>query len=43
MHRIEMLIGDPEEKVELLSELNRLSFYLKHIPEREAFSIENIL
>ena len=43
MHRIEMLIGDPEEKVELLSELNRLSFYLKHIPEREAFSLENIL
>lgn len=43
MHRVEMLIGDPEEKVELLSELNRLSFYLKHIPEREKFSIENIL
>ena len=43
MHRVEMLIGDPEEKVELLSELNRLSFYLKHIPEREAFSLENIL
>ena len=43
MHRIEMLIGDPEEKVELLSELNRLGFYLEHIPEREAFSIENVL
>lgn len=43
MHRVEMLIGDPEEKVELLSELNRLSFYLKHIPEREAFSLENVL
>jgi hypothetical protein len=43
MHRIEMLIGDPEEKVELLSELNRLRFYLKHIPEREAFSLENVL
>jgi len=43
MHRIEMLIGDPEEEVELLSELNRLSFYLKHIPEREKFSLENIL
>lgn len=43
MHRIEMLIGDPEEKVELLSELNRLSFYLKHIPERESFSLENVM
>jgi len=43
MHRVEMLIGDPEEKVELLSELNRLRFYLKHIPEREAFSLENVL
>ena len=43
MHRIEMLIGDPEEKVELLSELNRLSFYLEHIPEREAFSLENVM
>jgi hypothetical protein len=43
MHRVEMLIGDPEEKVELLSELNRLSFYLEHIPEREAFSLENVM
>jgi len=43
MHRVEMLIGDSEEKVELLSELNKLGFYLEHIPEREAFSIENIL
>ncbi len=43
MHRVEMLIGDPEEKVELLSELNRLRFYLKHIPERESFSLENVL
>jgi hypothetical protein len=43
MHRVEMLIGDSEEKVELLSELNRLRFYLKHIPEREAFSLENVL
>lgn len=43
MHRVEMLIGDTEEKIELLSELNRLRFYLEHIPEREKFSIENIL
>ena len=43
MHRVEMLIGDTEEKVELLSELNKLGFYLEHIPEREEFSIENIL
>ena len=43
MHRVEMLIGDPEEKVELLSELNKLGFYLEHIPEREAFSLENVL
>ena len=43
MHRVEMLVGDAEEKIELLSELNRLSFYLQHIPERESFSIENIL
>jgi len=26
MHRVEMLIGDPQEKVELLSELNKLGF-----------------
>lgn len=43
MHRVEMLIGDTEEKIELLSELNKLGFYLEHIPEREAFSLENIL
>lgn len=43
MHRVEMLIGDPEEKIELLSELNKLGFYLEHIPERESFSLENIL
>lgn len=43
MHRVEMLIGDPEEKIELLSELNKLNFYLEHIPQREKFSLENIL
>ena len=43
MHRIEMLIGDAEEKAELLSELNKLGFYLEHIPEREEFLLENVL
>ena len=43
MHRVEMLMKDPEEKVELLSELNKLKFYLEHIPKREEFALENIL
>ena len=43
MHRIEILIGEDEEKAELLSELNKLKFYFEHVPVREKFAIENIL
>lgn len=41
--RIEILLSSPEEKAELLAELNRLDFYLHHIPEKEGFELENIL
>ena len=43
MHRVEILIGEDDEKAELLSELNKLGFYMEHIPEKEKFSLENIL
>lgn len=43
LRRIEVLIGKEEEKAELLSELNKVKFYLEHIPEREGFALENLL
>lgn len=43
LRRIEVLIGKEEEKAELLSELNKVKFYLEHIPERESFVLENVL
>lgn len=43
LRRIEVLIGKEEEKAELLSELNKVKFYLEHIPEREGFVLENVL
>jgi len=41
--RIEVLLSNTDEETELLAELNRLEFYLEHIPEKERFAIENIL
>jgi len=41
--RIEILLSNTEEETELLAELNRLEFYLEHIPQKERFEIENIL
>jgi len=41
--RIEILLSSTEEETELLAELNRLEFYLEHIPHKESFAIENIL
>lgn len=41
--RIEVLLSDMDEETELLAELNRLEFYLKHIPQKERFALENIL
>ena len=41
--RIEILLSSSEEKAELLAELNRLDFFLHHIPEKESFALENIL
>ncbi len=41
--RIEILLGTKKEKEEVLAELNKLSFYVAHIPEKEEFSIKNIL
>lgn len=43
MHVVEILLEDPEQEIEVLSELNKLNFYLEHIPKREEFSLENIL
>ena len=41
--RIEVLLSNTDEETELLAELNRLEFYLQHIPEKERFALENIL
>ncbi|MBQ7669018.1 MAG: DUF4363 family protein [Clostridia bacterium] len=41
--RIEILVKSAREREEVLAELNKLRFYIAHIPEKEEFSIRNIL
>ena len=39
---IEIFIDETDRQADLLAEINKLRFYIEHIPEKESFLIKNI-
>lgn len=39
---IEIFIDETDRQADLLAEINKLRFYIEHIPEKESFLVKNI-